>query len=96
MDLLEKAVELGLGALVITKENVEKVTNDLVKKGKLKKYEGNSLIQEMLKKGKVQEKKIETDVTRIVSKTLSKLDIAGKADIRRLEKKLQELKNSKH
>jgi polyhydroxyalkanoate synthesis regulator phasin len=96
MDLLKKSIELGLGALVITRENAEKVTNDLVKKGKLKKYEGNSLIQEMIKKGKLEEKKIEADVAKIVSKTLVKLDLARKADVRRLEGEIKKLKAHKH
>jgi polyhydroxyalkanoate synthesis regulator phasin len=96
MDVLKKAVELGLGALIITRENVEKVTNDLVKKGKLKRHEGNTLIQEMIKKGKVQEKKIETDVAKIVSKTLTQLNLASKADVRRLESEIKKLKAHKH
>lgn len=96
MDMLKKAVELGLGALVITSENVEKATNELVKKGHLKKHEGKSLIKEMIKRGAVQEKKIEVNVARMVSETLLKLDIARKTDIRRLENEIKKLKAHKH
>ncbi|MFA6217834.1 MAG: polyhydroxyalkanoate synthesis regulator [Candidatus Omnitrophota bacterium] len=96
MDLLKKAIELGLGALVITRENAEKVTNDLVKKGKLKRHEGNTLIQDILKKGKVQEKKLEAEAAKIFKKTLIKLDLASKADVRRLETEIKKLKAHKH
>lgn len=96
MDMIRKAIELGLGALVITSENAEKLTNDLVKKGKLKRHEGRSLIQEMIKKGKAREKKIEADVAKMINKALLKLDLAGKADIRRLEGEIEKLKAHKH
>jgi polyhydroxyalkanoate synthesis regulator phasin len=96
MDLLKKAIELGLGALVITSENAEKVTNELVKKGKLKRHESNTLIQEMIKKGKVQEKKLEVEALKIIKQTLTKLDLASKADVRRLEAEIKKLKAHKH
>ncbi len=96
MDLLKKAVELGLGALVITRENAEKVTNDLVKKGKLKRNEGKNLIQVMVKKGEMEEKKIEAEVAKIFRKTLSNLDLVSKADIRHLESEIKKLKAHKH
>jgi polyhydroxyalkanoate synthesis regulator phasin len=96
MDMLRRAVELGLGALVITRENAEKVTNDLVKKGKMKRHESNTLMQEMIKKGKVEEKKIEVAAAKMVKETLSKLNLASKADVRRLEAEIKRLKAHKH
>jgi len=96
MDLLRKAVELGLGALVITRENAEKVTNDLVKKGRLKRSESKNLLQEMLKKGEIEEKKIEVEIAKIVKRTLSNLDLASKADVSRLEGEIKKLKAHKH
>ena len=94
--MLRKAVELGLGALVITRENAEKITNDLVKKGKLKRHESNSMMQEMIKKGKVEEKKLEAATAKMVRETLSKLDLASKADVRRLQAEIKKLKAHKH
>jgi polyhydroxyalkanoate synthesis regulator phasin len=95
MDMFKRAIELGLGALVISRENAEKVTRDLVKKGKLKRHEGNSLMQEMVKKGKVEEKKLEAAAAKMVRETLSKLDLASKADVRRLEGEIKRLKAHK-
>jgi len=94
--MLKRAFELGLGALVITRENAEKVTNDLVKKGKLKRHESDSIMLEMLKKGKAEEKKIEVAAAKMVKETLSKLDLASKADLRRLEAEIKRLKAHKH
>jgi len=96
MDLLRKAVELGLRSLAMPSENAEKITNELVKKGKLKRYESNSIIKDMIKKGEAQEKKIELEIGKMVKKTLLTLEIASKNDVRRLENEIKRLKAHKH
>ena len=96
MDIFKEAVEIGLGALVLTKEKAEKIANDLVKKGKLKKLEGASLFKEIVKKGKTEEKEIKTSIAKIVNATLSKLNVANQADIRRLENEIKNLKSHRH
>ncbi|MBF0485565.1 MAG: polyhydroxyalkanoate synthesis regulator [Candidatus Omnitrophica bacterium] len=92
MDTLKEALHLGLGLLVLTKENVEKIAKELVKKGKLETKEGEELIKELIKKGKVQEKEIEAQTSKAVAKALVKLNIANKDDIRRLENEIKQLK----
>lgn len=94
--MLRKAVELGLGALVVTSENAQKFTDELVKKGKIKRHEGDSLIKEMMRKGEIQEKKLEKDIAKMVSKMLLKLDLASKSDVRRLEGEIKKIKAHKH
>ena len=96
MDIFKEAVEMGLGALVLTREKAEKISNDLVKKGKLKEREGATLLEEMIKKGKVEEKAIEASIAKIVDTALSKLNVANKADIRRLENEIKRLKAHRH
>lgn len=92
MDIVKEAVEIGLGALVLTREKAEKIANDLVKKGKLKKREGATLFEEIVKKGRAEEKELEASIAKIVSATFSKLNVANKADIRRLENEIKKLK----
>jgi polyhydroxyalkanoate synthesis regulator phasin len=92
MDILKNAIELGLGAFVITREHAEKIANDLVKKGKLNKKSGEDLIAGMIKKGKSQEKAIQAGVEKAVRSALTHLNLASKADVRRLEKEVEKLK----
>lgn len=96
MDIFKEAVEIGLGALVITREKAEKIAHDLVKKGKLKEHEGASLLKEIVKKGRSEEKEIEAGITKIVRATFSKLNVAYKADIRRLENEIKKMKTHRH
>lgn len=96
VDILKEAVEIGLGALVLTRERAEKISNDLVKKGKLKKREGASLLEEIVKKGRAEERAIEASIAKIVRATLSKINVANKADIRRLENEIKKMKAHRH
>ena len=92
MDTLKEALHMGLGLFVLTKENAEKIANDLVKKGKLETKESEALIKDLIKKGKAQEKEIDVQVSKIVAKTLVKLNVASKEDVRRLEKEIKQIK----
>jgi len=96
MDQFKKAIELGLGALVITRENADKLTKELVKKGKINSKESKDLIKEIMKKGQAEERKIESAVARMVGKTFAQLDLASKSDVRKLEKEIKKLKAHKH
>ena len=92
-DLFKKGVLMGLGAITITKEKVEEVVDELIKKGELSKDERSKAIQDMLKKAEDQEKILIDKVSAEVNKAIVKLGIPTKKDIERLEKKIDELKN---
>ena len=42
-DVIKKALNLGFGALYVTKENVEIFIDEMVKKGEIKKEEADKL-----------------------------------------------------
>ena len=91
-DLFKKSVLMGLGAITMTKEKVEEVVDELIKKGELAKDERSKAIQDLLKKAEEQEKILIDKVSAEVNKAITKLDIPTKKDLERLEKKIDELK----
>ncbi len=95
MDLLKEMVSLGMGVIVLTREKAEKAVNELVKQGKLKRKEGKDLIEELIKKGSKEAKGLESGFSKMLSSALSKLDIASKKDIRRLENEIEKIKSRK-
>lgn len=50
-DVLNKAVSLGIGLAVASKEQVEKIVDELVKKGEMSRPESLAFVDEWLKKG---------------------------------------------
>lgn len=91
-DLFKKGVLMGLGAVTITKEKAEQIVDELVKKGELAKDKRPQAVQDLLKKVEEQEKALFDKITAEVNKALAKLDIPTKEDLKKLEKKIDELK----
>lgn len=90
-DLINKAVSLGLGLAVTSKEQVEKLVDELVKKGEVSKAESSAFIDELLDKGKEAQRKIETIVRERVADIVGSRQLATKEDIERLERRLDAL-----
>jgi len=92
-ELLEKTIELGLGAALLTKESAGKLVDDLVKRGDVSREEGKKLVTDMLEKGKGQKKRMEDFVVEVVERALGKADIARRSQIEDLEKRIAELED---
>jgi len=87
-ELLEKTVELGLGAALLTKEAAGQLVDDLVKRGAVSKEEGKKLVAEMMEKGKGQKEKMDQFVTEVVDRMLKKADLARRSSVAELERRL--------
>jgi len=92
MSVVKSLLNLGLGALAMTKEKVEEVVNELVKKGEIGQEEGKELISELIEKGKRSKKEIEDQIEKTVKSVLGKLDISTKKEIEELKSEIEELK----
>jgi len=90
--LIKKGVLMGLGAIILTKEKVEQVVDELVKKGELTKDDGPQAVKNLLKKAEEQEKEFFDRISAEVKKAIAKMDISTKKDIERLEKKIESIK----
>jgi len=90
-ELLEKTIELGLGAALLTKESASKLVDEMVKRGDVSREEGKKLVSDMVEKGKGQKQKMEDFVVEIVERALGKADIARRSQVEELEKRIAEL-----
>ena len=92
MTIFKGLLNLGLGALVMTKEKAEEVVNELVKKGEVGQEEGKKLIGELIEKGEKSKKEIEAQIEKIVKGITKKLDIPTRKELRELKVKIEQLK----
>ncbi len=90
-DIIKKALNLGFGALFVTKENIEEIINDMVEKGELKKDEAKKQAKELLNKVFSSKKEIETRLEEIIEKVLHKLDIPTRKELQQMQQKLDEI-----
>ncbi len=90
-DTIGKAIFLGLGLAVAGKEQVERTIEELVKKGELSKAESGSLTEELVRKGEEAKLRVEELVRARVQALMGDDALATKADIERLEQRLEAL-----
>jgi len=90
-DLLEKTVELGLGAALLSKEAATKLIEDLVKRGAVTREDAGKLVSDMMEKGKTQKEKMEAFVADVAERVLAKADVARRSRIEDLERRIAEL-----
>mgnify|MGYP001569193720 FL=1 len=90
-DFLKKAINFGSGALLLTKENVEEIIDDLVKKGEIKTDEAKAQVKEIFNKVLSGKKEIESKIEEIVEKVLHQLDIPTRRELQEMQKKLDEI-----
>ena len=90
-ELMEKAGLFGLGALAITEEKANKITKDLIKKGKMKKPEAKKFAKEVLENSKKQQMELQKRIEKQTKKTIALLGIPSKTDMAKLEKRIKAL-----
>jgi poly(hydroxyalkanoate) granule-associated protein len=99
--LARKVLLAGVGAVVLTQEEVEKVVARLVERGEIAEKEGKKLVGEVMDKRKKETRKAEDELEKRVEDLLNRMNVPTKSDIQSLSakiealtKKVEELKQS--
>ena len=90
-DFINKVINLGFGALLITKENIEEVIDEMVKKGEIKKEEAKAQVNELFKKVLSNKQELESKIEKIVESALHRLDIPTRKELQQMQKKLDDI-----
>ena len=91
-DLLKKALSLGFGALLVSKDKVEDVVNELVKKGELGQEEGKNLVDELIEKGEASMSEMEVKIEKIVKGVMEKLNLPTREELNEIKSEIEQLK----
>lgn len=92
-DFINKGLAIGLGLAVVSKEQIEKLIDELVKKGEVSSAESKEMIRDLFEKGEAEKKEMNIRIHEQLEKLLKELNIPTKADLERLEQRIQELEN---
>jgi poly(hydroxyalkanoate) granule-associated protein len=87
-ELIQKMFLAGLGAMALTKEKVEELVNDLVKRGEVAKKDQSKLLDEMLNAVEKGKQEISAFVHKEIEKALQTLDIPTRSEFEELKKKV--------
>ncbi len=90
-DFFEKTMLAGLGALHVTKEQIEKWIDELVEKGKVTKEEAPKLFKDLMTKAEENKKALETKISDGIENAMKKINLATKGDVATLNDKLDQI-----
>jgi polyhydroxyalkanoate synthesis regulator phasin len=91
MDMIKKAMLLGLGVISLTKEKAQEVVDDLIKRGEVSKDERFKMVDALLKEAEKQEKEVTAKVDETVHKVIAKMGLATKEAQNDILKRLEEI-----
>jgi len=91
LDITRKLLLASLGAVELTKEKMESIVQELIKKGEISKDEGTGLIEEILRRGEESEKALRSKIETEITKVIEKLNIPTKDEIQELKEKIEVL-----
>ena len=101
LGLLRRVLLAGVGVVVLTQEEIEKVVTRLVERGEIAEQDGKKLVHEVMDKRKKGAKKAEDEMDKRVTEILDRMNVPTKSDIEALSakitvltKKVDELKKS--
>lgn len=80
MDILKKAIFLGLGAIAMTQEKAEALVDELIKKGEVASAEKYKAVDKLLKEADRQQKEFQDRVNETVQKTIANMGLPTKSD----------------
>ncbi len=90
-ELFRKGMFLGIGLAVASKEQVEKMVDELVKKGEVAPSESKKLVDQIVERGQEEQQKIQKMINEQVKSVLKETEIPTKDDVTYLEKKIEKL-----
>ncbi len=85
---LRKVVLASMGAVAIAQDEAEDLINKLVERGEIAREEGRKLMQDMMAKRR---ERVEAQFDARVDTALGRMNVPTKADLKAVEKKLDEL-----
>jgi polyhydroxyalkanoate synthesis regulator phasin len=94
IDLLKKVMFTGLGVASLTKDTLEEIAQDFVKKGKLSEQEGKKFVDELLVRSNESKEAIRAQIDERVQLALQKMNIARSSEIDELKTQIQELRKA--
>ena len=95
-EFIKKLYWAGLGALTLTQEKIESLTEDLIKKGELTAQERAGFVAELINNVEKSRQELQALVKKEVQKGLNSLDIPTRAEFDELKKRIAELEQNKN
>ena len=93
-ELIKKAMFTGIGMAAMTKDKIEELAGDFIKKGDLSEQEGRKLVDEMMIKSEESKAEVKKQLDEMVQAALVKMDVASKTQVQELQEEIRLLREA--
>ncbi|HOW09966.1 MAG TPA: phasin family protein [Bacteroidales bacterium] len=90
-DIFKKTFLAGLGAMSLTREKAQEITNDLIKRGELAKTDEAKFVRDLLDLAEKNKSTLEEKIEKAIEKVVAKLDIPTRREIEELKAEISKL-----
>jgi len=90
-ELFERAIELGLGAALLTAESTQKLVNEMVNRGEVAKEESASLVDRLIVLGREQREMLRETVEKTTERVLERMNVARHDEVAVLRQRVDDL-----
>lgn len=90
-DLLKRAISLGWGLTIVSKEKVEDLVDELVKRGELEPAESKQFMERLIDRGAEEQTRLKKLVNEQVQFTLQHMGLATAKEVEELTRRVAEL-----
>lgn len=90
-DIFKKTFLAGLGAMSLTREKAQEITNDLIKRGELAKTDEAKFVRDLLDLAEKNKSVLEDKIEKAIEKVMAKLNIPSRNEIEELKAEVARL-----
>jgi len=90
-DFFRKALQFGLGVWDFTREKVEAVVEEMVRRGELRQQDKPGAIAQIMEKAQAEQEALKEKITQAVAQAVAAMGLARAADLEALEKRVAAL-----
>jgi len=93
MSLFDKMVNLGLGAISLTKERAEFFIDEMVERGEISKEDAKQTVDDIMKKGQEQRDEVRNMIREEIDSWKSRFGVVTRAELDKLTERIKELES---
>jgi len=90
-DIFKKTFLAGLGAMSLTREKAQEITNDLIKRGELAKTDEAKFVRDLLDLAEKNKSGLEDKIEKAIERVMAKLDIPTRKEVEELKAEIARL-----
>lgn len=91
MNMIEKALYLGLGVFSVTRERLERAVNELMEKGEISREEAGQVMEDLIKRGEEEKKAIRKIIQEEMGGLKKDLSMSTQTELEQLKERIEEL-----